>query len=52
MIELINLTKKFDDFTAVDHLNLTINTREVLGLHGPNGAGKTTAISIMSTVIL
>ena len=52
MIELINLTKKFGDFTAVDHLNLTINTGEFFGLLGPNGAGKTTAISMMSTVLL
>ena len=52
MIELINLTKEFGDFTAVDHLNLTINTGEFFGLLGPNGAGKTTAISMMSTVLL
>ena len=52
MIELINLTKKFGDFTAVDHLNLTVNTGEFFGLLGPNGAGKTTAISMMSTVLL
>lgn len=52
MIELRDLTKKFDDFTAVDHLNLTIETGEFFGLLGPNGAGKTTTISMMSTVLL
>ena len=52
MIELKNLTKKFDDFTAVDHLSLTIGTGEFFGLLGPNGAGKTTTISMMSTVLL
>lgn len=52
MIELINLTKKFGEFTAVDHLNLTIQTGEFFGLLGPNGAGKTTTISMMSTVLL
>lgn len=52
MIEIRNLTKKFDDFTAVDHLNLTIETGEFLGLLGPNGAGKTTTISMVSTVLL
>ncbi len=52
MIELKNLTKKFDDFTAVDHLNLTIETGEFFGLLGPNGAGKTTTISMLSTVLL
>ena len=52
VIEIRNLTKKFGDFTAVDHLNLTIETNEFLGLLGPNGAGKTTTISMMSTVLL
>ena len=52
MIEIKDLTKKFGDFTAVDHLNMTINTGEFFGLLGPNGAGKTTTISMMSTVLL
>ena len=52
MIELRDLTKRFGDFTAVDHLNLKIETGEFFGLLGPNGAGKTTTISMMSTVLL
>ncbi|MCI5902989.1 MAG: ABC transporter ATP-binding protein [Blautia sp.] len=52
MIELRNLTKKFDDFTAVDSLNLTIKTGEFFGLLGPNGAGKTTTIGMLSTLLL
>ncbi|WP_417081598.1 ABC transporter ATP-binding protein [Mobilibacterium timonense] len=52
MIELRELTKKFGDFTAVDHLNMTINTGEFFGFLGPNGAGKTTTISMLSTVLL
>lgn len=52
MIEIKNLTKKFDDFTAVDHLNLTIETGEFFGLLGSNGAGKTTTISMLSTILL
>ena len=52
MIELRNLTKKFDNFTAVDSLNLTINTGEFFGLLGPNGAGKTTTIGLLSTLLL
>ena len=52
MIELRNLTKKFGDFTAVDNLNMTIETGEFFGLLGPNGAGKTTTISMISTVLL
>ncbi len=52
MIELRDLTKRFDKFTAVDHLNLTVKTGEFFGLLGPNGAGKTTTISMISTVLL
>lgn len=52
MIELRGLTKRFGDFTAVDNLNLAIETNEFMGLLGPNGAGKTTTISMMSTVLL
>ena len=52
MIELNDLTKKFGDFTAVDHINMTIETGEFFGLLGPNGAGKTTTISMISTILL
>ncbi len=52
MIEIKNLTKKYGTFTAVDDLNLTIDTGEFFGLLGPNGAGKTTTISMLSTVLL
>lgn len=52
MIEIKNLTKKFDRFTAVDTLNLRIETGEFFGLLGPNGAGKTTTISMLSTLLL
>lgn len=52
MIELIGLTKTFGDFTAVDGLDLKIETGEFFGLLGPNGAGKTTTISMLSTVLL
>ena len=52
MIEIRGLTKRFGDFTAVDHLDLAIGTGEFFGLLGPNGAGKTTTISMMSTVLL
>ena len=45
MIETKNLTKKFDSFTAVDSLDLRIETGEFFGLLGPNGAGKTTTIN-------
>ena len=38
------LTKRYGDFTAVDHLDLDIRPGEVFGLLGPNGAGKTTTV--------
>lgn len=47
IIELEGLTKKYGDFTAVDHLDLSIQKGEIFGLLGPNGAGKSTAILMM-----
>ena len=52
MIEIRDLTKRFGDFTAVDHISMTIDTGEFFGFLGPNGAGKTTTISMLSTVLL
>jgi ABC-2 type transport system ATP-binding protein len=51
IIETYNLTKKFGNFTAVDHLNLKIREDEIFGLLGPNGAGKTTTLLMLTTVI-
>ena len=39
MIEATNLTKKFDDILAVDHINAQIREGNVFGLIGTNGAG-------------
>jgi len=44
LIELRELTKRFDGFTALDGLNITVPKGSVYGLVGPNGAGKSTAI--------
>lgn len=51
IIQTQNLTKKFGNLAAVDHLNLEIQEGEILGLLGPNGAGKTTAILMIATVM-
>ncbi len=51
MIELKNLTKKYVDFPAVDHLNLLIQKGEIFGFIGPNGAGKTTTIKMIGGVL-
>ncbi len=48
MIELKNLHKKFGSFTAVDNLNLTVESGKFFGFLGPNGAGKTTTIKMMT----
>lgn len=47
IIEIEGLTRKYDDFFAVDHLDLKIGKGEVFGLLGPNGAGKSTTILMM-----
>ncbi|MEK7848794.1 MAG: ABC transporter ATP-binding protein [Chloroflexota bacterium] len=43
-IEARGLTKRYDGFVAVDHLDLAIERGEVFGFLGPNGSGKTTTI--------
>ncbi len=48
MLELINITKKFGSFTAVDNLNLKVNAGDFFGFLGQNGAGKTTTIKMIS----
>ena len=51
MIDTENLTKKFDDLTAVDSLTLHVDEGEVFGFLGPNGAGKTTTIRMLCCLI-
>lgn len=49
-LKMIKLTKQFSDFTAVDHMNLTM-TNGVYGLLGVNGAGKTTLMRMICTLL-
>lgn len=51
MIEAVNLTKRFDEIVAVDHINATIRDGSVFGLIGTNGAGKSTFLRMMSGVL-
>ncbi|NLT37043.1 MAG: ABC transporter ATP-binding protein [Methanomassiliicoccus sp.] len=51
MIELQDLTRRFNGNVAVDSLNLTIEDGKVFGFIGPNGAGKTTTIRMITTLI-
>jgi ABC-2 type transport system ATP-binding protein len=52
MIEIRDLTKRYGDFTAVDHLSLTAAAGEIFGFLGPNGAGKTTTIRVIAGLSL
>ncbi len=51
MIELDGLTKRFDDFTAVDGATLSVAPGEILALLGHNGAGKTTTIRMLAAIL-
>jgi ABC-2 type transport system ATP-binding protein len=46
-VQARDLSRKFDNITAVNHLNLEITRGEVFGLVGPDGAGKTTTLRMM-----
>lgn len=50
-ITISNLTKRFEDITAVDNLNLEIKWGELFGILGPNGAGKSTTVNILNTLL-
>ncbi|MGD0177310.1 MAG: ABC transporter ATP-binding protein [Candidatus Bathyarchaeia archaeon] len=50
-IETHGLTKKFNSFTAVDHIDLTVRRGEIYGFLGPNGAGKSTTIRMLCTLL-
>ena len=49
-IEVRDLTKKFNGFTAVDKISLVVKSGELFGLLGPNGAGKTTTIRMLTGI--
>ena len=51
MIEVINFTKQYGEFMAVDKLNLSIGEGEIFGFIGPNGAGKSTTIRFLATLL-
>lgn len=50
MIKVQNITKKFDDFTALDSIELSVGKGSIFGLVGSNGAGKSTLMRIISGV--
>src|SRR5512138_2871983 len=46
-IQAEGLTRRFGDFTAVDHISFTVEEGEIVGCLGPNGSGKTTTIRML-----
>jgi len=51
IIETHDISKVYDDFTAVNSINLKVPKNSVYGILGPNGAGKTTLISMLCTIL-
>lgn len=50
-IQVKNLTKKFNSFTAVDRISFAVEKGEIFAFLGPNGAGKTTTIKMLTTLL-
>jgi drug efflux transport system ATP-binding protein len=50
-VEVSELTRKFGDFTAVDHVSFQVPEGEIFGFLGPNGAGKTTTIKMLTGLL-
>ena len=51
MITVSNLTKKFNEITAVDDISFHVSNGEIFAFLGPNGAGKTTTIKMLTTLL-
>jgi ABC-2 type transport system ATP-binding protein len=51
MIKIRGFVKRYEQFVAVDHLDLDIEKGDVFGFIGPNGAGKTTTIRFLATLL-
>jgi ABC-2 type transport system ATP-binding protein len=51
MIQLTNVTKRYDNTTVVESLNLQINASEIVGIIGHNGAGKSTTMKMIAGLV-
>lgn len=51
IVEVENLTKKFNGFTAVNEVSFSIEEGKIFGFLGPNGAGKTTTLNMLATLL-
>jgi len=52
VISVQNLTRRFGEFTAVDHINFDVHAGEIVGYLGPNGSGKTTTIRMLLGLLI
>ena len=48
MLSVIDISKNFGDFTAINKLSFQVNVGDVMGFLGPNGAGKTTSMRVIT----
>lgn len=51
LLQCNDLVKKYGGLTALDHINLTVESGKIIGLLGPNGSGKTTLIKLISGLL-
>ena len=51
MIECEGLTKRFGNFTAVDHVSFSVSRGSIFGFLGPNGSGKSTVIRMLCGIL-
>jgi ABC-2 type transport system ATP-binding protein len=51
ILQVMNLTRKFGGFTAVDSISFSVVSGEIFGIVGPNGAGKTTTVKMLTTLL-
>ena len=51
LLECKDLTKKFGNKTAIDHIDFSIESGHIIGLLGPNGSGKTTLIKMINGLL-
>src|SRR3982751_768435 len=51
MIEVEGLTKRFGNFTAVDHVTFSVSKGSIFGFLGPNGSGKSTVIRMLCGIL-
>lgn len=52
IIEVQDLTKRFGDVVAVDHVSVTVEEGDIFAFLGPNGAGKSTTIKMLTTILV